>query len=373
MPGEAIRYNQDTVNAAINRFADPELHCELVFATHPETDIEHAFVIVPGGMIVPVMSTRGQDGEIAAQRCYVRKPGPRSEEPFTAEEWRGVLERCLQARRENMLNAIRIIVQGHTAQAPAARHQALDSFIDQAQHRWLRLVETLPADDPGRMAQGYYRLSMEIMNIGVARDFNRLRDLLAKAGSIRHTGWGPFISLTREDLAPTIAEEAIEVWLGNPAPQRIVGRAPHHSDFWRVSRSGLLFLQRGFDEDDSAEPGTLFDVTLPIWRIGEALLYVSRLAKLFDQNPRIYIRLHYEGLRGRELVSLNRDVTIFEGRISNDGEVQLETEATAAELEDNLAEVLHPFLSPLYERFNFFELPLDLVRREIEKMRRNRF
>jgi predicted HTH transcriptional regulator len=37
-------YRQDDVNAAINRYADPPLHCELLFAKHPETAIEHAFI-----------------------------------------------------------------------------------------------------------------------------------------------------------------------------------------------------------------------------------------------------------------------------------------------------------------------------------------
>jgi predicted HTH transcriptional regulator len=59
------RYDQDAINAAINRYADPEIHCELAFATHPDTAVDHAFVVVPGGAIVPVMSTRDQQGEIS--------------------------------------------------------------------------------------------------------------------------------------------------------------------------------------------------------------------------------------------------------------------------------------------------------------------
>jgi hypothetical protein len=52
------RYSQDDVNAAINRYADPAFHCELVFAAHPDTQTEHAFVIVPGGMTL-FRSTNG--------------------------------------------------------------------------------------------------------------------------------------------------------------------------------------------------------------------------------------------------------------------------------------------------------------------------
>jgi len=62
-----------------------------------------------------------------------------------------------------------------------------------------------------------------------------------------------------------------------------------------------------------------------------------------------------------------------DSRVCHDAEVQLGISATAAEMDDNLIEILHPLLAPLYERFNFFELPLELVRVEVGRMRANRF
>ena len=104
-PENLARHRQDDVNAAINRYADPQLHCELRFAIHPETRVEHSIVIVPGGARVPIMSRRDFEGVITSHRCYIRKPGPRSEEPHTAEEWRVLLNRCVQAGRDDMLDA----------------------------------------------------------------------------------------------------------------------------------------------------------------------------------------------------------------------------------------------------------------------------
>lgn len=60
-------------------------------------------------------------------------------------------------------------------------------------------------------------------------------------------------------------------------------------------------------------------------------------------------------------------------RVCHDAEVELNTAATATEMNDNLIEILHPLLVPLYERFRFFELPLELVRAEVGRMRANRF
>jgi hypothetical protein len=53
--------------------------------------------------------------------------------------------------------------------------------------------------------------------------------------------------------------------------------------------------------------------------------------------------------------------------------VALALTATVADIEDNLAELLHPVLRPLYERFDFFELPMNLVVEELVGLRRGRF
>jgi hypothetical protein len=398
------RYSQDEINAAINRYADPQFHCELAFANHPDTNNEHAFVLVPGGMIVPVMCVRGSDGIIAPQKCYVRKPGPRSEEPFTAEEWRGVMERCIAARRESMLDAIRVIVQGHGSgvQVPvavdvremvdraapepavghenpvrgAAPHNALVEFDSAALQRWNQLIQDLPADDDARMLLGHYEISFELMNVPAAPSAGELRQRMRIASEIRHTGWGPFVQLSRREFEPRILHGNIEAWLGNPVEDRML-RGSAHCDYWYASPAGLFFLLRGYDEDsiEGTEPGSILDIVLPIWRIGETLLYASRIARTYAENPRISVRCRFTGLNNRRLGAVERERRFFmdDTRICHDGEVELVTEATAAEMDDNLVEVLHSLLVPLYERFNFFELPLDLVRTEVGRMRSNRF
>lgn len=114
----------------------------------------------------PVMSRRDCDGIIAAQRCYIYKPGPRSEEPFTGEEWRALLDRCVRAGRENMLDAIRHIVQGHAGTAPPADAlTAPKTFAAAGLARWRALVQPLPPDDPARLGHGFRELAFEIRNV----------------------------------------------------------------------------------------------------------------------------------------------------------------------------------------------------------------
>lgn len=374
-PEHINRYRQDDINAAVNRFADPQLHCGLQFGRHPQSEVEHAFVIVPAGERVPVMSRRDCVGIINAQRCYIRKPGPRSEEPFTAAEWRALLDRCVRAGRDDLLDAIRLIVEGRAGEAPnQAALEVLAAFSDACLARWEALTDPLPPQDAGRMPHGRYELTFEIDDAPPAPSLATLRQRLASAGEIKHTGWGPFVTLHRPELAPRVVDGTIEAWLGVPDAERFQ-RTPAHCDFWRATPRGQLFLLRGYDEDmsDRAQPGDSFDITLPVWRVGEAMLFVARLARQFDENPLVRVRCRYLGLHGRVLRSLHGRRALFDNRHAFDDEVTLQAEASAEELEENLAEVLHPMLMPLYERFDFFELPRLLVTEELAAMRGNRF
>jgi hypothetical protein len=100
---------------------------------------------------------------------------------------------------------------------------------------------------------------------------------MTEASRVKHTGWGPFVLLTREHFEPRPIDGNVEAWIGRPVQDR-AARDPWHCDFWRVHPSGLLFLLRGYAGDSSnrVEPATILDITMPIWMVGEAMLYASR-------------------------------------------------------------------------------------------------
>jgi hypothetical protein len=292
------------------------------------------------------------------------------------------MERCIAARRESMLDAIRVIVQGHGSPVPtpvtidAVRLPALVEFERGGLERWNQLIRDLPEDDDARMLLGRYEISFELLDVAAAGSAGELRRRMAIASQVKHTGWGPFVQLSRREFEPRIVNGNVEAWPGQPVEDRMA-RNSAHCDYWCANPSGRFFLVRGYDEDtiSGVEPGRIIDITLPIWRVGEILLYASRIARNFAENPQISVRCRFRGLNNRRLGSADRMRRFFmdDSRICHDDEVSLSTAATAAEMGDNLIEVLHPLLVPLYERFNFFELTLDLVRAEVGRMRTNRF
>lgn len=115
------------------------------------------------------------------------------------------------------------------------------------------------------------------------------------------------------------------------------------------------------------------DVTMPIWRVGEGLLFAARLAETFERVEQILVRCRFTGLQDRALVSIDKTRMMFEDKISHTNEILIQARATTDQVQDNLTELTHQLLTPLYERFDFFKLPVSLVDQELRKLRHSRF
>ena len=155
---------------------------------------------------------------------------------------------------------------------------------------------------------------------------------------------------------------------------------PALSDFWRASPEGKMFLVRGYQEDQSMgpmgpdrPPGTLFSLSLPIWRIAECLLHAERLARaLGDESARVVFATEWDGLSGRQasywpsrygLLTASPPGTALKGQAASAREVD------ADRISEELERIVQALVAPLFEVFGFFEVPADLVFDEIAKLR----
>ena len=374
---------QDAVNAVIRRYATPEFHCRVDCITHPKTGVAHPVITVPGNLTVPVMSMRDCPKVIDKNRCYIRKPGPRSEEPQTSEEWRELINRCIRAGREDMLEAIRSIVSGRVEilnPAPNALDE-LRAYCDEARERWKKLVDEEPKNSPARFPHGYYEMGFSLVGAAPANGLAEIKNRLAIARNIRLTGWPTFLEFSNPEWAPYAHKNFVEAWIGRPVHADSMEREPARSDFWRVSIDGKLYTIRGYFEDGAElVPGgeriparQVLDVPSPVWKIAEGLLFASRFAETFDGVDVIAIQCRFTGLNGRRLTFINGGRFIRKHYyISSTDGITLTGQITPQQVRDNLAEILHPLLSRLYELFNFFQLPFDLVQEELTSLlRRN--
>ena len=167
----------------------------------------------------------------------------------------------------------------------------------------------------------------------------------------------------------------MEAWLGRPDHNGKSPRKSYVCDFWRASLDGKLYTIHGYLEDGQDSPGSVIYTSSPVVRIGEGLLFASRFAEEFDGVDQIAMHCRFTGLEGRCLGTAGyRPPFLLGGHfLSSTDEDILSGQITQRQVQDNLAEVLHPLLERLYEKFNFFTLPFDLVANELQKLRSNRY
>lgn len=387
-PYSLDQYTQDFINGLCERYADPPFHCEVFHETSSSGD-PAVIVVVPGGHRVPIRSRRGgPDGSrLSANSYYVRRPGPQSAPVGSSAEWDELLRRCVNAQREELLEGFRTIalaLGGDSADTAATllagisrpsegRASELAAWEASGRERLADLVRAHLADErPSRYGNGGYSCAYSVEIPDGPLSLIEFRSILEGVAG-HETGWPPWWFPTREGIRPYVAEGVVECWLAEPGSDEMGGfalRDGAHSDLWRGHPAGRMFLFRGYQEDGGharAEPGTQLDVTLPVWRTGECLLHVERLARRVGASRALFM-MRWDGLEGRELVA-HGDRDIRPGRVCMQDAVVSVMELDASKVTETLPELVRSIVEPLYELFDFFRPPDALYAEELNRMR----
>jgi hypothetical protein len=382
-PANLDAWSQDAVQSIVAKYVDPSLQCRVEHQTAPASTDRHPIIIVPGGHRVPIRAKSGSpDGKLVAHRVYTRRPGPASEEAQTAEEWNRLFERILQNRRAELLDAMRSIMAGEIPtklqeEAPS-RLAELSEFERAAIERWNDRVQKLPSAASPRFPHGYQDVGMAIDGSFRETSLSELRQTIQTAVR-NHSGWPPFLTVNRDPFAPKPIDGAVEFWRGPDSDGSY--DVPVHHDFWRISSRGLFFTRMGYREDSLGQraeshliPGKYFHLTMPTWRLGEAILEGSYIARALDAaDANLIIRCRWTGLAGRELTAQYGNRYLSDRYVSEQNTYASTQTVAVDAIPAALPEVVHTLLAPLYELFEFFKLDKRLVEEELAKLQRNQF
>ncbi len=377
-PENLSSFTPDRINSAVNRYVEPPFHCDVQIIKSSADELDYPIIIVPGGHKVPVRSKRNgpNDQEIKQNIYYTRRPGPQSEPPQSGQEWDLLLRRCITNARNDLLDSFRLLMSGGSPVTAATEtdQDRLEKWLEVSFTRWKELTENLPENRPARLRNGHYSVGYQLLG-----DFEpvRGRKLLEtlQAGVVRHTGWPPFWVPTREGIAPYLVNDCVECWLGGDGKEQ----DPDHADFWRASPEGQFYLLRGYQEDglENREimPGEIFDLTLPTWRVGEILLHAESMARQFmAPQAQLLILAEWTGLSGRKISSFANPINQpIDSPIAHQDIYRTKIKVQANQISDTLPELVDSIVRPLYELFNFFQLPAGLVTQELARMRQHRF
>jgi hypothetical protein len=379
-PATVDAWSQDAIQTIVAKYVEPAVQCQVLHRAAPGSQDRYPVIIVPGGHRVPIRARRGSpDGKkLVALRTYIRRAGPSSEEPRTAEEWDRLIERCLQNRKSELLDAMRSIMAGVVPTVPekvSSRLEELLEFEDAAIGRWEKRVAKLPADVAPRFPNGWYDVGIAIDGAFNTQGLSELRETIAK--EVRnHSGWPPFLTVNRAPFTPKPVDNAVEFWRGPDTDGSY--DTPAHHDFWRISPKGLFFTRRGYQEDGGFEgmkAGAFFDITSPTRRLGEVIAEATYISKALNPvNANLICHCRWHGLSGRRLTSRGNPNRTLSGEYKSEQDAYETTETVAVDaLPAALPELVSKVVSPLYELFDFFPLPKRLVEEELNSLLRNRF
>jgi hypothetical protein len=373
-PASLASFNNDEFNGIVKRYAEPPFHVDSALQTHPESGEQFPLVIVRGSSKVPVRADRGSAGNtIRKDFYYTRRPGPSSEPPQSGAEWDALIRRCVSNQREDIVSLLRQFgyAGAMSARPPQDEHDIVAEFATASQDRWAQLNESLPPEHPARISKGYLAMTASLVGTKQQVKASAQDVLSALQNARRYTGWPAFVTLHQEKTSPQLIDGCLQAWLAYTKYPDV-----GHADFWRICMEGKFFLLRGFQEDaltDRGAPGTLFEASIPIWRVGEFLIRVAEVGSvMFEPGFEVVARCEWIGLKGRKLYvhsgrryvppySTAQDAVVTTGQFSD------------AAIRDLLPDAVKTLTAPLYEYFEFFQPPPNMYSGELSEMTKGNF
>ena len=366
--GQLEAFTQDAVAGLVQRYVSPPCQCRVEFASKNGSDIRHPVIVVPGNHRTPLFAARGgPDDEMISGRVYVRRPGGSSEEARTQDDWEKLIERLVKARQSEMLHSFREVLDP-SSRVLEPEQSSLEDWQAENVTLWREIVDRFDEDDPRRLASGFWTVSFAIapfntpslaaLNTALDRDMPK------------HSGWPPFTYLHRDPVRPRAQGDLITAYIGGLQDGEVPANRTDHADYWRVSRDGKGFLLRPMQEDRAGylgnvhprPEGPFFDWVLPVYRATEVLKFIEALAGQFGgEEPSFQLLLTYHNTQNRQLTQHDHRYNLWDGAVCHAEQIENRIEAPVADIEGNLEELVHSLLTPVYEQFDFTELPRALV------------
>lgn len=366
--GEPDAFTQDRIVGLIEKYVIPSFQCTVGLFRQDGSRVDHPVITVPGSHRTPVWAKRGSpDGSKLQQgTVYVRRPGGASEPARTQDDWEKLLDRLVRARRDEMLDAVRDVL--HPPGNVAVPVADLEKWDKECLNLWQERTNNLQAGDGRKHEKGFWTLSFSIdpFNSPTLKELRQTLDLRLPA----YSGWPPFTYLHHEPRTPRPIEDKIVAWLAKDHSSASFIQDGYLEDFWCVSRDGCGFLLRGMEEDGphysrrSPAPshGGYFDWTLPTYRMMEVLKFIEAFAAVFTSGgSQFQILLRYRGMEGRRLSQHSIKYMLPGERTCFQEQLESRLEGDIVKIGTALEELVHSLLMPVYEQFDFAELPQEVV------------
>jgi len=209
--------------------------------------------------------------------------------------------------------------------------------------------------------RGFMETKIYLLNSKLNISKTILNDV-SKKSQIHTFGWPIAVHIEREGCYPRPDAEGItaEIVINEEYLSRAQEKQKFRYDYWSLKQDGSFYLLKSLFED-VRKPNYLFFNTRTI-RITELLMYVLNLYSKLEVNSDepIIISIRHSGLKGRIMGAVGNRL-IFGQRKSNEDEVNTEIQTSLKEINEDMADIVFNFTTPLFEMFDFFSVDKNII------------
>lgn len=367
-------FSQDALAGIARKYLEP---CPSLRVEEVERGgVRYPVVIVPPHQGRPVIAIKdgpqdeqGKRVGIAQGNIYIRAPGPESRAIRTADEWNGLLERCLAHRSDLLGNIIRqSLARSHFSQPDVGRY--LRAAVEETRGDFIaqvgELVDAVDQKNKARVADvrnahcslGYAVVGDDgaLVRLEDLRGLNRRVSMSMR--NYAYDGWMSFVPLDAPGRSPqmrmgSLAGQECEYLEGMRLPQTTVLMG--YLDYWRIYSSGVCCISESYMEDAvraSRGGHARLNVANTLFRLHSLLAHARLLGREVSGIERIVVRTEWTGLSGRNLEwNFDSHYALSDALASND--FTHTVSLTWAELRDTYYESLCRVVLPV---LNFFPL-----------------
>lgn len=366
-------YSHDVIAGIVDRYLQPKFQCDVVFESFG--GVEHAIVWIPPHGPSPVISkadgpqdVRGQPQGIRSGAIYIRTPKPESVPITSPEQWDKLVQRCVLARRDELVGMFSTIVSGGIPTPkvePVKERERLNDW-----HRATKNVfqqEAVSLEPKARLwlEGNFVQFSYMIRSAsgGQIPAGEALRVVERVNNAVRDTvryGWSMFHPFTRPEISPRfMTDPSVDGGFTEFLQTSLFeGSNTGHLDVWRISLDGRASLIRTFHEDRfSKRPDGIgeeekwFDPWLHVRDITEIARHAQAMSDEFTDVEEICFQIEWKGLKSRVPATLNSERYVSGHACKGDQRIVFSC-FPQAEIIGNLPIVVTSLYAPVHRMFD---------------------
>jgi len=320
-------YNQDVIAGIVDRYLHPKFQCEVAFETFDA--VEHAIVWIPSHGPSPVIAktdgpqdARAQPQGIRSGAIYIRTPKPESVPITSPEQWDKLVQRCVLARRDELVAMFSTIVSSGLPTPrvqPGNERKKLDDWHRATQSVFEREAARMEPKLRTWLEQNFVQFSYMIRSASAGQipAGEALRVAEEVNNAVRDTvryGWSMFHPFTRPEISPRfMTDPSVDGGYTEFLQASLFeGNQTGHLDVWRMSFDGRVSLIRNFHEDRfSKRPDQIgesekwFDPWLHIRDLTEIVRHARAMSEQFTDVEEICFQIEWKGLGSRVPATLS--------------------------------------------------------------------